>query len=614
MEKIFALLDHIKIIHDHKEEEQFLDELYNRSRSETIRLAFVNAHAFNLCHTNSEFLNDLLSCDYVLRDGAGMKILYGLLEKEASLNMNGTDFIPKILARFSGEGMALLGTRSPYLENAAEKIQADSMSIVALKDGFQSGEEYVHTLEEKNPGLILLSMGMPKQERVAFTLNNSISSPALIVCGGAIADFIAERFPRAPVFLQKVGLEWTYRLSKEPVRLFRRYVIGNVVFLLRAIYVAFWMKRPLSSPRKILHVVRQYSPSIGGMESYVASLIAQQKKMGYDCEVITLNKVFHSDHGKLLSHEMIDGIPVKRISFFGMRRFFVPFVSPLYFKKFDLVHVHNTDVFYDYIALCSWIFRFPAVAVTHGGFFHTKNFSSIKKLYFNTITRLSTSLYKGVIAISQQDFDKFKKLRSDVVYLPNAIEPLAHEISQGQDFLYIGRLSENKNVPDVIRLFSELKKTSKIQGKLRIVGPEWDVSISDLETIARSLSVRDDVILHGSMTREEMKEIIKKCGFFVSASTFEGFGMSMLEGMSGGLIPFVQNNDSFNELITKCGCGLLLDYKEIKNSTKAIVDYFPNIDSAMRQHAMEFSLSYSWPKLGQDIDAFYNEKVWPWYS
>src|SRR5690606_40821841 len=74
--------------------------------------------------------------------------------------------------------------------------------------------------------IIVLAMGMPKQEQVAVQLRDALNTPALLICGGAILDFAAERFPRAPLWMRRFGLEWLFRLLLEPRRLFKRYALG----------------------------------------------------------------------------------------------------------------------------------------------------------------------------------------------------------------------------------------------------------------------------------------------------------------------------------------------------------------------------------------------------
>ncbi len=202
------------------------------------RMAFVNAHAANLCHTNPHFYRDISAAEHIFRDGSGMKILLRLLGMPQGLNMNGTDFIPQLLQRYTGEPVALFGTTSPYLERAAEILRQNGSDIVALADGFQDEQFYVARIRESRPRLVVLAMGMPKQERVAAEIVEAIDFPCLVVCGGAILDFIGGKVRRAPAVFRRFGVEWVYRLMLEPQRLFKRYVVGNVCFFWRSLMAA----------------------------------------------------------------------------------------------------------------------------------------------------------------------------------------------------------------------------------------------------------------------------------------------------------------------------------------------------------------------------------------
>jgi N-acetylglucosaminyldiphosphoundecaprenol N-acetyl-beta-D-mannosaminyltransferase len=84
---------------------------------------------------------------------------------------------------------------------------------------------------------------MPRQELVARSLRAQLDYPCLIVCGGAIIDFLGGKTARAPVWMRRLGLEWVYRLVQEPGRLFRRYVLGNPLFLARALRLRLAQRR-----------------------------------------------------------------------------------------------------------------------------------------------------------------------------------------------------------------------------------------------------------------------------------------------------------------------------------------------------------------------------------
>ena len=363
----------------------------------------------------------------------------------------------------------------------------------------------------------------------------------------------------------------------------------------------------ITTPARILHVVRQFHPAVGGLEAYVRNMVRHQQGFGHICEVLTLNRVFHGQAGDLPPYEIIDGIPVHRVSFLGKRRFFIPLVAPSFFQGYDIIHVHNTDGFFDFTSLLAAKSGKPLFATTHGGFFHTKDYSAIKKIYFNFITRHTGKRYNALFAISQNDYDTFMGVNDNLVLKPNAIVPPGDFMASGNDFVYLGRLAKHKNIAGLIEAFAHLKITHGVRGKLHIIGPEWDVSRDDLIKLAASLCMGKSVILHGYVTPESMERILKGCGWFLSASTFEGFGMSMLEAMAVGLVPFVQPNESFRELITAGGVGSCVDFAHPKEAALNIAGKMSDYGPEERDKARSFALRFSWKQLAEDTLKAYKE-------
>jgi N-acetylglucosaminyldiphosphoundecaprenol N-acetyl-beta-D-mannosaminyltransferase len=203
-------------------------------------LAFANAHAMNSLAASGSFFDALHAADMVLRDGSGMAALFKLLDMQPGLNLNGTDFIPGLIRRFDGRCIALFGTQDPFLQRGvdvvAQRIAPHSRHVSA--HGFMNTSAYAALAAKHQPALIVLGMGMPRQEQVAADLRSQLTFPCLIVCGGAIIDFLGGRTPRAPQWMRKTGLEWAFRLGMEPRRLFQRYVLGNPIFLTRALRLA----------------------------------------------------------------------------------------------------------------------------------------------------------------------------------------------------------------------------------------------------------------------------------------------------------------------------------------------------------------------------------------
>lgn len=209
-------------------------------------LGFVNAHAMNLCVRDVPFFEDLVAADILLRDGIGMAWLLRALGLVPGRNLNGTDLIPRLLERGGTRRILLLGTTQPWLSRAQCALQARGLPCEAAH-GFLSAQDYARLAQAWRPQLIILGMGMPRQEAVARALRSALEAPCLIVCGGAIIDFLGGRVRRAPLFMRVLRLEWVWRLACEPRRLFRRYVIGNPLFLLRAARVA-WRANHQAAP------------------------------------------------------------------------------------------------------------------------------------------------------------------------------------------------------------------------------------------------------------------------------------------------------------------------------------------------------------------------------
>lgn len=228
------LVGKLHVVFTEQDQQVLLESLSTAGRPATV--AFVNAHAMNLAARDEVFFQHLMAADVLLRDGIGMHILMRMLGMAPGRNMNGTDFIPLLLAKFNERPVAMFGTAAPFLNEAAATLHRGGRKLpVTLLDGFQPEAAYVQVTAHVKPELVVLGMGMPKQEGVAVALRSSLKFSGIAVCGGAIIDFLGGKVRRAPRCIRLFGLEWLYRLCLEPRRLFNRYIVGNPVFVGRAI-------------------------------------------------------------------------------------------------------------------------------------------------------------------------------------------------------------------------------------------------------------------------------------------------------------------------------------------------------------------------------------------
>jgi hypothetical protein len=158
------LLAKIERVQSPAQGQALLDEL-SRPRAPSV-LAFANAHAMNSMAVSAPFFEAMQSADRVLRDGSGMATLFRMLRMEPGLNLNGTDLIPKLMRAFDGRGIALFGTREPWLEKAWLRVRQELAphSTVIRANGFLDAQAYAQLAAEHRPALIVLGMGMPRQE------------------------------------------------------------------------------------------------------------------------------------------------------------------------------------------------------------------------------------------------------------------------------------------------------------------------------------------------------------------------------------------------------------------------------------------------------------------
>lgn len=227
----YALVGKIRVISDADDESLLLEELATVNFPKVV--GFVNSYAMNSVVENTAFFNALYSADILLRDGSGMAMLFKRLGINRGLNMNGTDFIPRLLEAYRGRRVAFWGTQEPYLRQAISLAQSKyGVKVVSFHHGFDPERVYVKLAAEYKPDLIILGMGMPKQEKIAAMIRNK-HIPTLVVCGGAVIDFMGNKIKRAPMWIRQLGFEWLYRLLLEPKRLYKRYVLGNPAFIFR---------------------------------------------------------------------------------------------------------------------------------------------------------------------------------------------------------------------------------------------------------------------------------------------------------------------------------------------------------------------------------------------
>ena len=208
-------------------------------------IAFINAHCLNIAYKNEAYRQILTECSAVFADGIGAKIGAGLLGYKVEENINGTDLFPLLAEK--PYRIYLFGGAPGVAEKALEKAKAmnGKAEFVGCADGFfqsKSEEEILAELAGLKVDILLVALGVPKQEEWIHRHRSELPGCVAIGVGGLL-DFVSGRIPRAPLWMRKCNVEWCFRLYCEPVRLFKRYIIGNPLFLARVFQSKLWRKK-----------------------------------------------------------------------------------------------------------------------------------------------------------------------------------------------------------------------------------------------------------------------------------------------------------------------------------------------------------------------------------
>jgi len=205
-------------------------------------ICFINPHCANLACQEPAYRAILTRARYILANGIGMKIAGKLIGQAIKQNVNGTDLFPRLCERLAGtsHGIFLLGGHPGVPERVSDWIAAHhpGVTVRGCQHGYFSEEEQQEVIEriaDSGARLLLVGFGVPRQEEwIDRNLQRLDQTGVAVAMGvGGLFDFYSGRIPRAPQWLREIGEEWLYRLYQEPRRMWKRYIVGNVVFLFR---------------------------------------------------------------------------------------------------------------------------------------------------------------------------------------------------------------------------------------------------------------------------------------------------------------------------------------------------------------------------------------------
>lgn len=205
-----------------------------------ISINTINAHCFNLAQQDELYQESLLDSDVLIPDGVSVVWAFKWLTGQKLKKIAGADLFFYEMERLQQTGgrCFFLGSAEANLKKIKDRAAGEYPNVKIksysppFKPAFTSKDNtaMLEVINAFQPDVLFVGMTAPKQEKWAYQHFNQLQV-GHVCCIGAVFDFYAGTVNRAPKWMIKIGMEWFYRLIKEPRRMWRRYLIGNTKFI-----------------------------------------------------------------------------------------------------------------------------------------------------------------------------------------------------------------------------------------------------------------------------------------------------------------------------------------------------------------------------------------------
>ncbi|MFC2102926.1 WecB/TagA/CpsF family glycosyltransferase [Bacteroidota bacterium] len=213
---------------------------------EGLLLTYFNQHCYNIYNSNQEYKHLMENEFEIFLDGTGIYYALKLHGFKNIQRFNATDFNEKIFNYFSEHGVRLFLIGGKFDDKFInEKASQKEINVLGYQNGFFLQSDFPlisEKIRRASPEAIIIGMGVPKQELIAFQIKQ-VFKQELIICVGNFFEYYFGTKRRAPEIFRKTRMEWFYRFLSEPRRLWKRYLIGIPFFIYNILKQYFRIKK-----------------------------------------------------------------------------------------------------------------------------------------------------------------------------------------------------------------------------------------------------------------------------------------------------------------------------------------------------------------------------------
>ena len=503
-----------------------------------------------------------------LPDGQPLSIVSRFRGYKDAKRVPGPDLMPEIFRLsqekgythyfYGGSEHTLAQLKNKILEKYPDLQIAGMYSPPYRELSEEEDAQIIERINAAKPDFLWVALGAPKQEIWMYQHRDKIHS--LMIGVGAAFDFLAGTVKRAPMWMQKLCLEWVYRIFQDPKRMLPRYLNTNFAFL----YYTFQESRQLAKQKKsvsrvedkkngkrlrIAMIGHKRIPSReGGIEIVVEQLSVRLAALEH--KVDAYNRYGHHVSGKKYDEEYGRGdrkyyknvririIPTFRSS--KLNAIVYSFLATLraLFMPYDIIHYHAEGP-----CAVLWIpklFRKRVIVTIHGLDWQRAKWGNFASFVIKFGEKMAAKYADEVIVLSENVKKYFKDTYGrETVFVPNAIdkpermEPELITEKYGLEkngyFLFLARIVPEKGAHYLIEAFRQIKTDKKL-----VIAGGSSQAMEYMEKVHRMAAEDERIIMTDFVQGQMLAELFSNAYAFVMPSDVEGMAITLLEAMSFG--------------------------------------------------------------------------------
>ncbi len=531
-----------------------------------------NVHTTVMAYRDKAYRRVQNSAAMALPDGQPLSIVSRRRGFFEARRVPGPDLMPAILDLsqetgyrhyFYGSTDATLTALRAALLRRYPKLQIAGMYSPPFRElTKEEDEEIVRRINDSGADFVWVALGAPKQEWWMYEHRHRVKAVMLGV--GAAFDFTAGTVKRAPMWMQRLCLEWVFRILRDPKRMLPRYLNTNFAFLYYVYQEGRALKQTAKNGLHIAMIGHKRIPSReGGVEVVVNELSVRMAKLGHHVEAY--NRFGHHVSGKKYDEEygwkgrkFYKGVRIyivptfRRSSLNAIVYTFFATIMAL-FHHYDVIHYHAEGP-----CAMLWLPHFlkrKVVVTIHGLDWQRAKWGNFASFVIKFGERMAAKYADDVIVLSDNVKQYFADVyQREVTYIPNGInrpKPQGaavieekYGLKKDGYFLFLARIVPEKGLHYLIEAFSELETDKKL-----VIAGGSSQAMDYMERIHRMAAEDERILMTDFVQGQVLEELYANAYAFVLPSDVEGMALTLLEAMSYGACCLVSDIRENTEVV-----------------------------------------------------------------